>query len=264
MVTHTSWAGKSGRTDVPKLTILMYHNVGLLEYPVNCMHNDCHIDRFKSQMAYLRRFGYSVISLSQAVEGIFGNASLPNKPVVLSFDDGYRDFHEHVFPVLRDYGYPAIVYMVSGLVGRTAIWLNEFGLNPPLMGVKELREIHQGGIEIGAHAVNHVHLDQLSLPDITYEIFDSKARLEDILGAPIRHFCYPHGDYDDRARSAVIQAGFRSATSTHRGAANYSENPYEILRKSITYRHTLLSLFIKLNLQHHRRPRRVKQQHLTA
>lgn len=258
MVLQASWSNQPGRVDVPKVTIFTYHNVGDLRYPGDCMHNDCRIDRFKSQMAYLKRFGYTVISLRQAVDGLFGDGALPRKAVVLSFDDGYLNFREQVFPVLQQYGYPAIVYMVSGLVGRSAVWLNGRGLDPQLLDTQALREIHAGGIEIGSHAVNHVPLDKIPPADMRNEVFGSKAGLEDIIGAPVEHFCYPYGDYDERVRATVIEAGYRSSASTHRGAANFSENPYELLRKSVTYRHTLLSYFIKLHLRHGRRARRVK------
>ncbi|MDD5035082.1 MAG: polysaccharide deacetylase family protein [Methylococcaceae bacterium] len=240
----------------PKVSVLMYHNVGAFEYPGGCMHNDCAIGRFKAQMAFLKRFGYRVIGLKQAVEGLFGASELPDKAVVLTFDDGYRDFHRQVFPVLQEYGFPACIYMVSGMVGQSALWLKERGLNAPLMEAADLREIHSSGIAIGSHTVNHVHLDQVSGERMREEIFDSKSALEQMIGAPVEHFCYPYGDYNPQVRDTVIEAGYRSATCSTRGAANFSSHPFEILRKNIVYGDHLGRFFWKLNLKHKRKERR--------
>ncbi|MEZ5582014.1 MAG: polysaccharide deacetylase family protein [Candidatus Competibacteraceae bacterium] len=96
--------------NAPPLSILMYHQVGEFRSPKTHRAGFCHSRQFRAQMAYLKRFGYRVISLRQALDGLFYGAELPERAVVLTFDDGYENFHQNAFPVLQKYNFPAISY----------------------------------------------------------------------------------------------------------------------------------------------------------
>lgn len=241
----------------PPLSILMYHQVGEFTAPRNHRAGYCHVHRFRTQMAFLARAGYRVLSLDAAIAGLLGDGELPPRGVVLSFDDGYRNFREHALPVLQHYGFPAAVYMISGLVGGRAEWLGADGRDtPPMLSASELRELRQAGITVGSHTVSHPRLSRLAADAVARELRDSKAQLEDLLGEAVPHFCYPYGDYSPSVRDAVIDAGYRSALSCIRGAANTADNVYELPRKAISYGDNLLGYWWKLAMKNARKDRR--------
>ena len=104
------------------ISILMYHQVG--DFPRMDAHRStyCHYRRFAAQMAYLHRFGYHVLRLGDALDALRGARPIPPRAVVLTFDDGYENFYEHAYPALARYGFPAMVYLLSGFIGQDATW----------------------------------------------------------------------------------------------------------------------------------------------
>jgi peptidoglycan/xylan/chitin deacetylase (PgdA/CDA1 family) len=238
----------------PALSILMYHQIG--PYPSPTAHRAlfCHIRSFRRQLFFLRHAGYRVLSLAQAHEALFGGGALPPKGVVLTVDDGYQDFCEHAWPALQEYGFPATVFLVSSQIGRTAQWISGteggFDSQPRLMDAATIRRLHREGVNFGSHALTHPRLSTLGPAQMRAEIFDSKAALQDLLGAEVPDFCYPYGDYNERARDLVQEAGYRSGLTCIRGAANYAANPYEIPRKAISYGDNLIGYAWKLNFKH--------------
>lgn len=240
----------------PPVSILMYHQVGTFPAPRAHRALYCHVGRFAAQMAYLRRFGYTVISLAQAVDGLFGGAPLPRRPVVLTFDDGYRNFRDHAWPILRRHGFPATLFMVAGKVAGRADWLSDNQEAAPLLDAAELRALHAEGLDIGSHTLSHPRLSRLPAAEVEREVGESKRRLEALLGAPVPHFCYPSGDYDAAVRETVRAAGYRAALTCIRGAANHAANPFEIPRKAISYGDNLVGFFWKLHMKHLPKERR--------
>ena len=234
----------------------MYHQVGEFPAPTHHKAGFCHIRRFRAQLGYLHRFGYRVISLDQALAGLFGGEVLPHRAVVLTFDDGYQNFYDHAYPALLEYRMPATVFLVADLLGENARWLEADGrYGPPLLDVQKIKEMHQHNISFGSHTLNHVRLSRIEPDRMRTEIIDSKSRLEDRLGEPVDHFCYPYGDYHQAARDTVIEAGYRSALTCIRGAANQADNRFEIPRKAISYGDNLIGYFWKLHMKHRRKDR---------
>ena len=237
----------------PPVSILMYHQVGEFESPKTHRASYCHIKRFKSQMGYLRRFGYNVISLDQAYRGLFGGDTLPPRAVVLTFDDGYQNFHDYAFPVLKHHGFPATVFIVTQRIGAAPLWLENGDQRPPLMSGATLRALHHQGVNFGSHTRNHVRLSQVDSALMREEISRSRTELEDVLGAPVPDFCYPYGDYNEAARDVVAEAGYRLGLTCIRGAANTADNPFEIPRKAISFGDNLAGYFWKLHMKHERK-----------
>ena len=124
-----------------RISILMYHQVG--DFPPMQGHraNYCDRRRFASQMRFLRRFGYRVLSLDEALVCLRGEQLAPPRAVVLTFDDGYEGFLHHAMPELQRHGFPAIVYAISGWVGRKAEgFAKDLGRPiPRLMSANQLR-----------------------------------------------------------------------------------------------------------------------------
>lgn len=173
-------------------------------------------DDFRAQMAYLDEHGYHPVTLSHLRGYLEGSRSLPNRPVVLTFDDGYADFYLEAYPVLRQHRFKAVAYIVSGFVGRD-------GVN---VTADQVREMDSHGIEIGAHTQNHVDLTK-SGPDSQWaEVKGSKDFLEALLGHPVLDFCYPSGRYNAAVIQTVQRAGYQSATTTESGTAHNFSGRY--------------------------------------
>ncbi len=166
-------------------------------------------------------------------------ASLPGKmeemptqrQVVLTFDDAYRSLFVNGLPVLERFRARAITYVVSSLIGKTNEWDRRKKVRRErLMNEGQLREWLAEGHEIGSHTLTHANLTELSTAEARREIAESKARLEDQFGQPVRHFGYPYGAWNVRVRDLVQEAGYATAVTTDPGLNFRETNPWELRR----------------------------------
>ncbi|MEY3296799.1 MAG: Poly-beta,6-N-acetyl-D-glucosamine N-deacetylase [Cyanobacteriota bacterium] len=187
------------QTQVP---ILMYHDV-LTEPEVFF---DLVPEQFEDHLQTLKENGFTAISLDQLVQHLRTGFPLPEKPVVLSFDDGYAGHYEHVLPLLQKYQMPAVFFVFPGkidgeIVGRSTLTWDQV----KAMAADPL-------ITIGSHSVTHPpDLREFSDADLAYEMTESKRRLEEMLGEPVHYFSYPAGHYDERVAQAAADAGYLAA-----------------------------------------------------
>jgi len=243
-----------------KISILMYHQVGLFPRPDAHRATFCHIRRFKAQMVYLHFFGYKVISLPHVLEGLFGNEELPHHGVVLTFDDGYKNFKDYAFPILKRYHFPATVFLVADLIGKNAKWLEDDGrVGAPLMDRETIRDLRAQNIVFGSHSLTHPFLTHIDRERQRQEIRESKSVLEDLLNTEIRYFCYPSGDYDEAVVDMVREAGYEAALTCDRGAATPADNPLTLPRKAVSFGDSLIGYFWKLHMKHKRKVQPAKQ-----
>jgi len=192
--------------------ILMYHSVSQTTNPAfQAIAMPPQV--FAEQMGYLQQNGYTSLTVTQFAEVIrAGGMGLPEKPVILTFDDGYADFYTDAFPILQRYGFTAIVYVVAAYVGYTSRWLRQEGeTNRPLLNWEQLREISAAGMECGAHSCSHPQLDVIPLRAAYDEIVRSKEILENELSRHVLSFAYPFGYYTPEICQLVQSAGFSSA-----------------------------------------------------
>ncbi|KAB2342368.1 polysaccharide deacetylase family protein [Actinomadura rudentiformis] len=165
---------------------------------------------FADQMALLRERGFTPVPFSAVATPPEGG--LPDKPVVITFDDGYADFHEHALPVLDEHGFTATVFVTTG-------WLADAGddaAGRPLdrmLAWEQVREAAAHGIEIGGHSHSHPQLDQLGDADLRSELTRNRGLLEDRLGRAVTTMAYPYGYSSVRVRRAVRAAGYDAACS---------------------------------------------------
>ncbi len=238
---------KSSGPKIPGISILMYHQVGLFPRPKLHRASFCHVKRFRSQMAYLKMAGYAVISLEEACLSLFEGRELATRSVVLTFDDGCDNFRQFALPILREYGYPSTMFLVANLLGGKTAWMTDMEFQSPLMTGDAIREIEaMGDVVFGSHTLNHVKLSQCEPSTARAEIFESKDRLENLLGKEVADFCYPYGSYHAAVRDWVEAAGYRSGLTCIRGLANRAPNRFEIPRKAISYGDNLLGYAWKL------------------
>lgn len=231
-----------------RLSILMYHQVGDFSSMRAHRPNYCHHRRFAAQMGFLRDFGFRVLRLDEALAGLRGERPLPPRSVVLTFDDGYEGFLRHALPELQRHGFPALVYLISGYLGRTADWFAKDPGRPipRLLSAEQARDLRAAGIDIGSHSATHPRLAALDPEAQGRELGDSKAALEDLLGEPVHHLCYPYGSFNQTTVTLAHRAGYRSAVTCLRGPATAEDHPLVLPRKGISYGDSLLGYAWKL------------------
>jgi peptidoglycan/xylan/chitin deacetylase (PgdA/CDA1 family) len=191
--------------DPPPVPVLMYHEIA----PASETASRLAVSpaAFAEQLAYLSGAGFRTVTaggLAEAAAG--GRDRLPGRAVVLTFDDGFADFHRRALPLLQHYGFTATVFVTTGWVadaGRPAA-----GPRPGrMLSWSQITEAASAGIEIGAHSWRHPQLDQLPGAALREELYASKAELEDRLGRPVPGLAYPFGYSSARVRRVARDAG---------------------------------------------------------
>ena len=233
------------------INILMYHQIGEFKPMKGHRSTYCDHRRFASQMAYLSRFDYRVLSMAEVLECLRGGRPVPPRAVALTFDDGYENFYEYAWPVLQSHGFPAMVYLISGMLGQPSSWFAADGRDtPPLMSAQRVRQLRAEGVDFGAHSVSHIRLaQQQDTATIREEVSQSKATLEDVLGEPVTHFCYPYGSHDRRVVDAVADAGYLAATTCVRSPATRADDPLTLPRKAVSFGDNLIGYFWRLHVK---------------
>lgn len=208
----------AGRQTV-QVPILMYHYIRVppdpgadrLGYNLSVSPQE-----FARQMDYLAQESFHPVTIAQLQGYLQGTAALPDRPVVLTFDDGYADLYTEAFPVLRQHNFRAVAYIVSGFVGAA-------GRN---VTPEQIKEMDAYGIEIGGHTVSHSDLTKLGPDQLRAEVAGSKAQLEALVGHPVTAFCYPAGRFNQAVIDAVQSAGFANATTTQEGVSHALADRY--------------------------------------
>jgi len=163
-------------------------------------------ERFEHQIGQLHRWGFTAITACRWNEWVRRGSPLPNKPIILTFDDGYADLADYAFPVLRRYGFEATVFVVTRRIGWENDWDTALNIPPiPLLTAEQLLTWSRNGIEFGAHGRTHIDLTRLSPALLEEEIGGSRADLEAILQQRVTSFAYPFGYFTD----AVLECARR-------------------------------------------------------
>jgi peptidoglycan/xylan/chitin deacetylase (PgdA/CDA1 family) len=209
--------------DVP---ILMYHRIDYLRPTLPAITRRLTVDPgdFARQMGWLKAHGYHSLTQEQLLAALRDGRPLPARPVVITFDDGYRDVLGKASPVIRRLGLHATEYVITGRLR---------GTDPSFLTAPELRVIEQRGIEIGSHTVTHADLPTLTDAQAFEELTASKRTLEQAVGHPVPWFAYPYGAYDSRVVQMVARAGYKLAVTTKPGTCQSSTRPLELERLEV-------------------------------
>ena len=202
-------------TPVP---ILMYHVIG--DPRAGAPYPDLFVrpTDFAGQMRWLDRHGYQAVTLRAVWDHWHNGAPLPEKPVVVSFDDGYRSNAQDAFRSLSAHGWPGVLNLtVKNL--RVRGGLSE----------RQVRMLIASGWELDSHTLTHANLPSLGAEALQREVSGSRKALRKLFGVPVDFFCYPAGRYDARVIAAVRRAGYLGATTTVEGLATPGR-PYELRR----------------------------------
>ena len=208
-----SSAMRPSRAPVP---ILVYHAIRTA--PAGAQRPELYVRprEFAAGVRALRRAGYTAVTLQRAWDAWHGRATLPRRPVVLSFDDGYRSHMNIALPILRRAGW-------AGVLNLTLDYVDDLG------GDRAVRRLIDAGWQIDAHTRTHADLTRVSDAQLHDEVAGARAEIVRRFGVPARFFCYPFGRYDARVSAAVRRAGHLAATTVERGFARPGR-PYALGR----------------------------------
>ncbi|MFM8612661.1 MAG: polysaccharide deacetylase family protein [Actinomycetota bacterium] len=192
--------------DVP---ILMYH-------------------RIARQMAWLADAGYASITQRQLFAALMEGAPLPERPVLITFDDGYREIAETAAPIMARHGLTGTAYVITDRIladpAAAPLWMTE----------DQLRDLAAAGWDIGSHTVTHQELTLVDEATALRELRASRFRLERILGRPVQWFCYPVGEYDTASEGLVRRAGYVLAVTTDEGTLQRADQPLLLQRVRVS------------------------------
>lgn len=231
-------------TNAGKIPVLMYHH--LLQKKENIFPNNnviLNVESFKEQLSYLKQNGFQTITLSDLEAYIRGEIKLKDKSILITFDDGNKTNHLYALPLLKQYGYQAGAFIITGRVTSTPSTFNPVGLQS--LSVPEMNDM-KSHFQLGSHTANlHdlYHNKSLVLVKNSSEVLNDFILSKKFLNTT--YFCYPFGQYTNETINLLKQAGYTSAYTTKTGYATTKTNRYEIPRFGI-YPHTTIQEFAKI------------------
>jgi peptidoglycan/xylan/chitin deacetylase (PgdA/CDA1 family) len=214
-----------GRT-VP---ILAYHKVA--EIPAGVRYNSNYVlpSQFAAQLNFLRRARFQSITFAQYESHRLTGAPLPRRPVLITFDDGYRSNRDVALPLLRRFGFSATVFLVSDLIGCTNRW-DADEIQEPLLSLDDIRVMRRAGIDFQSHTCTHRRLTALTDADMYAELVESRRTLENALHAPVSAIAYPWGECTPLVQRLARAAGYHSGVILRR-RTNFAHTPLFELRR---------------------------------
>lgn len=202
---------------------------------------------FEEQLRYLRDHGFTSITLDDWSQFVVHGASIPKNAVMITFDDGYRDFKDHAWPLLERYGFSATVFLVADKIGGTNTWdQEEYGEVLPLLDWREIRELQAAGVKFGSHTATHPWLPDLSWRQVVRELRHSQRVLEQGLGAPVSALAYPWGAFNKPIQFLAGACGYEFGLSTAEGACTAQHSLLALPRLDVAGSDTLEDFAAKL------------------
>lgn len=195
----------------PGVPILMYHRLGINFNPNDKIREGLTVtpQDFEAQIKYLTEHDYTIIKIDQLADVLNHKQEVKN-PVVITFDDGYRDFYAHAFPILKKYNAPATVFVITDLVGDS-----------DYLTWPQIDELNSSGlITFGAHTVHHPDLTRLRADQIYFELKAAQNTLKQHTHQDISFVAYPYGKSNDLVRKIAEVIKFSGAVGTWPGAVN--------------------------------------------
>jgi peptidoglycan/xylan/chitin deacetylase (PgdA/CDA1 family) len=205
--------------------ILMYHRIGSSSARTPMMTRALTVPTavFGAQMRWLERNGFRAITQAQLFDALEHGTQLPARPVMITFDDGYRDVLWNAAPILARLHLPATAYVITGRVS---------GPDSSFLTWPDLRALERHRIMIGSHTVDHLELTGLSDAAALQELTASRRALEAHLHHPVQWFSYPAGRNSPHVRALVAKAGYVLAVTTNRGALRMTRSPWNLVAAS--------------------------------
>ncbi|WP_426060648.1 polysaccharide deacetylase family protein [Hymenobacter sp. B1770] len=232
------------------IPVLMYHKIP--DAPLATKHQIYVTkENFEKHLAYFKKQKLSPITFADYLKFASGEWPLENfpaRPIILTFDDGYTDNYTNLLPLMQQYGYRGVMYLLGDFNIRHNKWDVETDPAEPrseIMNLAQKQAFVAAGWEIGAHTMSHPRLTTLPLPDAASEIQRSKNELEAALQTEIVSFAYPFGDLNDAVKKAVYEAGFALGVSTDTGGMHIEDDRMQVFRINMFPNESTGSLFKK-------------------
>ena len=203
--------------------IAMYHSVNPEAVEENRL--QVNVKHFERQMRFLKQNNYNVLRLEELTDLIGEKKKIPPRTIALTFDDGYKDNYEYVFPILKKYNLPATMFVIVNEIGRS-----------DRLSWEEIKEMHESGlISMGSHCLGPEPLVNIKNEELLKkEIFESKNILEKKLGREVTMFSYPEGKFNPKIKELVIQAGYQLAVTTSPGKKFADDDVFALKRLRIS------------------------------
>lgn len=216
-----------------RIPILLYHRLisreaergGAIkdDEPIYAIHDDT----FEAQMRFLREAGYTTLSLDDLVAVRRGERPLPQRSLVITFDDGYESNYTLALPALKRHGHRATIYTVLEPDEYT---LKQVEGVDRFLTADQMRELDRSGVAIESHTVTHCVLSDLDEKEARFELTESKRRLSDILGRPVRHLAIPRSGQSRRVLALAREAGYETVSGNNKGSSNGWSNLFALPR----------------------------------
>ncbi len=202
------------------IPVIMYHSI---DYEAG---NELRVskDAFREQMKYLKDKGYTTLSLDELYSFMVNNKPIPEKSVVLTFDDGYKDNYENAYPILKEFGFNAAVFIIVNCIDKEKDYLTS----------QQLKEMDVNGVSIESHTINHDQLDKLPYNKQVETLKSSKEYIEKLLNKKVKYIGYPYGKTNDSAIKAAKNTGYKMAFTTVSGWSNNNQGMYTLHRVYIS------------------------------
>lgn len=177
-------------------------------------------EKLKEELTFIKDSGYTTLTMSELNDYILNNAPIPEKSIVITFDDGYADNYANAFPILKELDMKATIFVISNFTDKDGYYMTS----------QQIKEMSDYGIDIQSHTASHAHLNQLTYEEQLNELKTSKEKLESITEKPVISIAYPFGDYDDNTILASKEAGYSLSFNTNRGLSDRTDNPLSLNR----------------------------------
>jgi peptidoglycan/xylan/chitin deacetylase (PgdA/CDA1 family)/2-polyprenyl-3-methyl-5-hydroxy-6-metoxy-1,4-benzoquinol methylase len=236
---HVLWSGGKPRgaeqqeITTRHLPILMYHRVAPAGAEAAARYR-VSPERFEEQLRYLRDSGFYSVRLEEWRAAMERRRPLPGRAALITFDDGYQDFQDYAWPLLKRYGFTAHVFLVADHIGGTNVWDQKFGETVPLLGWPAIRELQHEGVAFGAHTCSHRLLNSLAPAAVVEEGLRARMILERELGQPVASIAYPYGDADGAVQHLMGACGYTSGLTCVPGRAQLHESPLALPRLDVS------------------------------
>lgn len=250
LIRNFNFGSKKKRT-----AFLAYHSVSKFRKGRRSYYFTVKLKNFRSQIKFLHENGYHGISLSEWYRILSHKETVPERTIVLTFDDGFADNFYYVCPVLKKYNFTATFYLIWRFIKsrKKFPWLNEpiFPLRENLpLEPEHVLQMDRENMEIGSHTLTHDKLNRLSNQRSWKEIKMSKLNLEDLIGHDIATFSYPYGswlDFSSLHKNMVEKAGYKSAVTSIYGGNSYKSNYFALRRIPVYETDDLETFDMKVN-----------------
>ncbi len=207
------WSIREFERGIP---VLNYHQIN----PTDINALTVSPDAFDEQMKYLHDNGYNTISPDDLRNHLVNNAPLPAHPILITFDDGYRDNYEYAYPILKQYDMKATIFLVSDFMDRFDKYLTW----------KQVYEMSENNIYMGSHTLSHIPLTQITPEEMEQQLMGGKLAIEWNIFKFNDFVAYPCGDYDQQVLSETKKAGYKGGFTVYLNYVHSGDDPYTLNR----------------------------------